>query len=140
VRVLYGEGVADYTGPESCAAVREERGEALTGECVGQPLSGENQLRGADVLRPAEGNTARVANARHSPTPRRRRARQAGELGSSQSGRFVQALAAADLFVRLKLNTTNLEPIELERESGKFKGAWHHAAAVLGGAVAAPMR
>jgi hypothetical protein len=41
---------------------------------------------------------------------------------------------------RLKLNTTNLEPIELERESGKFKGAWHHAAAVLGGAAAAPMR
>jgi hypothetical protein len=45
VRGLYGEGVASHTGPESCAAVREDRGEALTGERVGQPLSGENQLR-----------------------------------------------------------------------------------------------
>jgi hypothetical protein len=73
VRVLYGEGIASHTGPESCVASREGRGEALTGECVGQPLSGENQLRGADVLRPAEGNRARVVNARRSPTPRRRR-------------------------------------------------------------------
>jgi hypothetical protein len=73
VQVLYGEGAASHTGPESCAAAREGRGEALTGECVGQPLSGENQLRGADVLRPAEGNRARVVNARRSPTPRRRR-------------------------------------------------------------------
>jgi len=85
---VLGEGLASHTGPESCAAVREDRGEALTGECVGQPLSGENQLRGADVLRPAEGNTARVENARRSPTPRRRRpwhaqtppAREPGDL------------------------------------------------------------
>ena len=34
------------------------RSEALTGDSVGQPLSGENQLRGADAFRPAEGNTA----------------------------------------------------------------------------------
>jgi hypothetical protein len=51
VQVLYGEGLANRTVPESCAAVREDRGEALTGECVGQPLSGETQLRGADVNR-----------------------------------------------------------------------------------------
>ena len=62
MRVLCGEGIASHTGPELCATIREDRGEALTGECVGQPLSGENQLRGADVLRPAEGNTARVVN------------------------------------------------------------------------------
>jgi len=73
VQVLYGEGLASHTGPESCVAVREDRCEALTGECVGQPLSGENQLRGADVLRPSEGNTACVDSARRSPTPRRRR-------------------------------------------------------------------
>src|ERR1700736_5457672 len=41
-QVLYGEGLASHTGPESCVAVREDRCEALTGECVGQPLSGEN--------------------------------------------------------------------------------------------------
>jgi hypothetical protein len=40
VRVLYGEDVASHTGPESCVTVREGCGEALTGECVGQPLSG----------------------------------------------------------------------------------------------------
>ena len=39
VQVLYGEGLASRTGPESCVAVREDRCEALTGECVGQPLS-----------------------------------------------------------------------------------------------------
>ena len=94
MRVLYGEGVASHTGPESCAAVREDRGEALTGECVGQPWSGENQLRGADVLRPAEGNTARVVNARRLPTPRRRRtwhaqtpsAREPGDLQDVRAG------------------------------------------------------
>jgi hypothetical protein len=52
---------------------REGRGEALIGECVGQPLSGENQLRGANVLRPAEGNTARVVVERQASAPRRRR-------------------------------------------------------------------
>jgi transposase len=36
----------------------------LTGEHVGQPLSGESHLRGADALRPAEGNTSGIANAR----------------------------------------------------------------------------
>jgi hypothetical protein len=40
VKVLYGEGVETHTGPESCAATRDGRGEALTGEHVGQPLSG----------------------------------------------------------------------------------------------------
>jgi hypothetical protein len=58
VKVLCGEGVANHTAPESCAATREGRSEALTGDSVGQPLSGENQLRSADAFRPAEGNTA----------------------------------------------------------------------------------
>lgn len=35
VRVRHGEGVASYTGPESCACGREAASEALTGECVG---------------------------------------------------------------------------------------------------------
>jgi hypothetical protein len=94
VQVLYGEGVASHTGPESCATAREGRGEALTGECTGQPLSGVNQVRGAHALRPAEGNTARVVNARRSPTPRRRRtwhvqtpaAREPGDLQAVLAG------------------------------------------------------
>ena len=54
----YGEGVATRTGPESCAAAREGRGEALTGVRAGRALSREIHaplckwwvLRGADVL------------------------------------------------------------------------------------------
>jgi hypothetical protein len=36
VQVHYGEGVANHTDPESCAAYREVCGEALTGERAGQ--------------------------------------------------------------------------------------------------------
>jgi len=54
----YGEGVATRTGPESCAAAREGRDEALTGIRAGQvfsrvihvPLRKRWVLRGADVL------------------------------------------------------------------------------------------
>ena len=73
MKVLDGEDVASHTGPESCAAVREERGEALTGDCVGQPLSGVKQLRDADAFRPVEGNMAHDGIASHAPIPRRRR-------------------------------------------------------------------
>ena len=41
MEVLYGEGLASRTGPESCAAVRKGRGEALTGEAAGWVLSRE---------------------------------------------------------------------------------------------------
>jgi hypothetical protein len=37
----YGEGPASHTGPESCAAAREGRGEALTGGRAGRVLSRE---------------------------------------------------------------------------------------------------
>jgi len=52
MEVSYGDGVASDTGPESCAVVREGRGEALTGECAGRVSSRENegQLRGADAV------------------------------------------------------------------------------------------
>ena len=73
MKVLDGEDVANHTGPESCVAFREERGEALTGDCVGQPLSGVKQLRDADAFRPVEGNMAHDDIASHAPIPRRRR-------------------------------------------------------------------
>ena len=44
MKVSYDEGVAIHIGPESCAVAREDRGEALTGECIGQPLSRERVL------------------------------------------------------------------------------------------------
>ena len=93
MRVLYGEGVANHTDPESCAATREGRSEALTGDCVGQPLSGEKQLRGADAFRPAEGNTTHVAIARHGPAPRRRRTWHAQTPPAREPGYLWAVLA-----------------------------------------------
>ena len=37
----YDEGVADHIGPKSCAFVRADRGEALTGVCAGRVWSRE---------------------------------------------------------------------------------------------------
>jgi hypothetical protein len=42
VQVHCTEGIANHSGPESCAGAREGVGEALTGVCIGQPLSREN--------------------------------------------------------------------------------------------------
>ena len=93
MQVLCGEGVASHTDPESCAATHEGRSEALTGDSVGQPLSGENQLRGADAFRPAEGNMARVAIARHGSVPRRRRTWHAQTSSAREPGCLWAALA-----------------------------------------------
>ena len=41
MQVRHSEGIATHTGPESCASGREVRGEALTGERIGQPSSRE---------------------------------------------------------------------------------------------------
>jgi len=32
MKELYGEGLATHAGPESCVVIREDAGEALTGE------------------------------------------------------------------------------------------------------------
>jgi hypothetical protein len=64
VQVHYGEGIANRTGPESCAASREVCGEALTGERTGQPWSREIFLiQGADAVTYAEGKTNGCGNA-----------------------------------------------------------------------------
>ena len=48
--------------PESCAAYREVRREALTGVSIGQPLSRERTLiLSADVFYSTEGNSRRCA-------------------------------------------------------------------------------
>jgi hypothetical protein len=57
VRVHCGEGVAIHTGPKSCVDDPRGRGEALTGDRIGQPLSRESLLRGAHAVETAEGNT-----------------------------------------------------------------------------------
>jgi len=70
VRVHCGEGVAIHTDPESCGARREAHVEALTGERIGQPLSRESLLRGADAVETAEGNMAGGASASRPTTLR----------------------------------------------------------------------
>jgi hypothetical protein len=39
VQVHYDEGIANHIGPEPCAGIREDVGEASVGERTGQPLS-----------------------------------------------------------------------------------------------------
>jgi hypothetical protein len=73
VQVHYSEGLATHTDPESCVHDREVMGEALTGERIGQPLSGENSLWGADALEESEGNMGRGDSASACTTPRRPR-------------------------------------------------------------------
>ena len=103
MKVLYSERVAIYTGPESCADDREAICEALTGVRIGQPLSGENSIWGADALEVAEGNMNRRDNASACLSPRRLRprhvrtssAREPGDLQhhpSSLAGRIGKAI------------------------------------------------
>ncbi len=58
MRVHCDEGVANHIGPEPCAVVREDLGEASAGDCIGQPLSREiDDILGADAVLLAEGET-----------------------------------------------------------------------------------
>jgi hypothetical protein len=57
VEVHCDEGVAIHIGPEPCVYARESMGEASAGERIGQPLSRERHIPGADAVDTAEGNT-----------------------------------------------------------------------------------
>ena len=51
MKVSYGEGLASYTGPESCGHVRKDVVEALTGVRAGRVFSPEIlMIREADAL------------------------------------------------------------------------------------------
>jgi hypothetical protein len=57
VQVHYDERIANYIGPEPCAGVREDAGEASVGVRIGQPSSRESYIDpGADAVDGAEGN------------------------------------------------------------------------------------
>ena len=67
MRVRCDEGVANHIGPEPCAVVREDLGEASVGDRIGQPLSREfDVILGADAVQLAEGETVEraIASAR----------------------------------------------------------------------------
>ena len=90
MQVHYDEGIANHIGPEPCAGIREDVGEASAGERAGQPLSRDRKLiSGADAVCVAEGNMSKSANASAWATRRGRRtwhvrtlfAREPGGLG-----------------------------------------------------------
>lgn len=82
------KGRANHIGPESCAAGREARDEALTGASVGQVLSRESPLiRDADAVRVAEGSMAGCAIASALPVPRGLRPWHGDETSCSGTGR-----------------------------------------------------
>ena len=71
MKVHCDEGVATHIGPEPCAGVREDVGEASAGEHIGQPLSRETVvIPGADAVYSSEGKMDGRANASAWPTRR----------------------------------------------------------------------
>lgn len=88
VRVPYDEGRASGIGPESCVSDREVRGEALTGEAMGQVWSHVTKsVRDADALRVAEGNTAGCAIASVPSVPRSLRPWPVADTSCTGTGR-----------------------------------------------------
>jgi hypothetical protein len=90
VQVRCTEGLANHSGPESCAGIREGVREALTGERAGQPLSCERlSSRVLTRFRNVEGNTEGCAMASTRTARRSRRpwhawtllVREPGDLG-----------------------------------------------------------
>jgi len=93
VQVHCDEGVAIRIGPEPCAGIREDVGEASVGERIGQPWSRESKIvSGADVVRITEGEMDGGVIASARPTRRGRRpwhvwtlfVRESGDLGFGQ--------------------------------------------------------
>ena len=95
MKVHYDEGVANHIGPEPCAGVREDTGEASAGDRIGQPLSREiDVILGADAVPLAEGNMDGRAIASTRPAQRGLRpwhvrthlVREPGDLMLDQGG------------------------------------------------------
>jgi hypothetical protein len=84
VKVHCDEGLTNYIGPESCAAVREDVREALTGVRAGQATERRNfALREAHAILTAEGNMAAIRLVRIVPS---RGVRDPGMYGSLSRG------------------------------------------------------
>ena len=98
MQVRYGEGVANHIGPEPCAVVRKDGGEASVGERTGQPLSlAKIVIPGADAVANAEGNTFGRVKASVHTTRRGRRTWHvwklvAWEPGDPTSNQALEAL------------------------------------------------
>ena len=70
MQVHYDEGIANHIGPEPCAGIRKDVGEASAGERAGQPLSRDRKLiPGADAVCVVEGNMSKSAKRKHLGDP-----------------------------------------------------------------------
>ncbi len=88
MQVPYDEGRASHIGPESCVSDREVRGEALTGEAMGQVLSHVTEsVRDADAFCGAEGNTVGCAIASAPSVPRGLRPWHVADISCTGTGR-----------------------------------------------------
>ena len=67
MQVHHDEGVANRIDPESCADACEGIGEALTGECTGQPSSRESYPLPGRRRRSADGRQHGWARQRERP-------------------------------------------------------------------------
>ena len=87
MQVHCDEGIANHIGPEPCAGIREDVGEASAGERAGQPLSRDRKLiPGADAVCVVEGNMSKSANASTWATRRGRRTWHARMLLAREPG------------------------------------------------------
>jgi hypothetical protein len=87
----YIEGVAIHGGPESCAGVREDDGEALTGVSLGWVLGREMRHTGMPTpLTEAEGHPRPHASASTDVIPRGRRPHARRESFRTEAGRSLR--------------------------------------------------
>ena len=87
MQVHYDEGIANHIGPEPCAGIREDVGEASAGERAGQPSSRDrNLILGADAVCVVEGNMSKNVNASTWATRRGRRTWHARMLRAREPG------------------------------------------------------
>ena len=104
MKVRYDEGLASHIAPESCAVIREDVGEALTGVCTGQPLSRESYIfPGADAVSLSEGNMDGCVNASARTTRRGRRPWHVHKLLAREPGglTFGQHFNSGGALVRI---------------------------------------
>jgi hypothetical protein len=97
MRVLYGEGPATHTGPESCIGAGNCAGETLTGERTGRPLSRERSspaIAGTPGCRRrgSRRKAGRADIARHVWTPRGLKPRACTETSRTGTGRSLGRL------------------------------------------------
>ena len=86
MQVHCGEGLAIRIGPEPCVGLREGVGEASAGERIGQPLSRDRNILGADAVEIAEGNMVEHANASARATRRGQRTWHVSTLLAREPG------------------------------------------------------